>query len=733
MDASILQARAATLRKTGNRENSSPPSASPKSTNPSFGSQPQNFALSLKPSTPNIAPSSTPPQFTLPKPTGGPKTGPKPVAPKPVKNKLGSRSSVDDSVITNSVSKQVDLFKQRSQTVNRPTTKASPPATGSYSVSEFSSQLMRPPIPVNPPIPTNPHPIQHQPPVHNPLQHMQRPPIPVQPQSYSQPPVADYDPDDLVDDAYDDIESVKEEMALYLSSTAGVPPPLPPMNTKPGPYENFLKKPLVGSASPNDQSFVPTPPSEAPSNRNSISSVKSLLTRAPLTSTSQRSLTLQELVQSHQQSFPLQIQVVGENGVISKGEQFNIHFIKTSKAVKMTTTTGTNVTVPVNSAIKFGVIYDPANQQQSAMQGYGFSTVHEIMSTAYLPPLVYVQSTYDTSTAESSIQTGEILALKEIGKHRFRGKNLTCTVVQTGETKKLLENCTGNFSTAPVDVRLCLNEILQYLTLPLNCLLYYDGPNAHEISNQLPGGVVTIQGQQNVDSLVVTRISDDIKLLELPLDASIKVEILPSNPLMKSALEDKTLNFYNSFTPASIDSASLLSSETPYQLQKQKLFASLITHTSSPSSSGVTLKLPQSLQGRKSSIVKSPSNLSDKIMPQREPRSQSPESVYDIPQAAIASLPPTPSSLNQAPTPRVGLPTTSFPLPVPIPQAAPVPQEPESEYDVPRAALLRNEMKGPEQNSLQSQIDLLKTENTALRSTVTILEKTVESLRIRIG
>lgn len=729
MDASILQARAATLRKTGNLKNVSNPGSKPPIGLPT-GNQ-HNFASSLKSSSP-----SPPPPFTLPKPSSGPRAAPKPVAPKPVKHKPPPHGSVDDSAITNSVSRQADLFKQRSQTIIRPP-KATTASNTPYASNDYPKQMHFPANtpPAVPPVNTPVQPVQYPvqpahtpvPPVQYPVQPVHTPPAPTpmrpaipQPSAWSNtPPMTDnYDPNDFpIDDAYDDIESVKEEMALYKASMAD-PPPLPPMNSRPS-YEGFLKRPSMTPPAAESSSFASPPPSDSGSNRSSISSNKSLLLRSL---PNPQAITLQELIHNHQQSFPLQVQVVQGNEVISQGEQFNVHCIKTSKSVKMTSPNGVNIAVPLNTAIKFGVLYDPVDQQQNAIQGYGFGTVYEIMSTASIPPLVYVQKTYETSTLESSIQEGEILALKEIGKQRFRGRSLVCTAVQTGESKRLLENCAGNFSTAPVDVRLSLSEIVQYLSLPLNCLLYYEGPNAHEISNQLPGGVVTIQDLHTVDSLVVTRVADEGYLLELPLDANVTIEVLPTNPSIKSGLEDKTLNLCNSFIPGSIDTTSLLTSETPYQLQKQKLFASILAQTGNSSSPDITLKLPQSLQGRKGNIKKSPSTLSNwEIKPQQDiARPQSPDSVYDIPQAVCPILPTSATISSNKVTPSLSQ----------RPQSIVSASEPESEYDIPR---INHPLNKNGQNDLESQIQLLKTENVALRSTIAILEKTVESLRIKTG
>jgi hypothetical protein len=480
--------------------------------------------------------------------------------------------------------------------------------------------------------------------------------------------------DDFPDDAYDDIESVKEEMALHLmkmNQTLPQTSPPQPSPPQPAPPQPLPPSPLPPQP-PASQEPVPPPlppPNTARKNippninnpielsgnvslyekrRNSAadSSMRKknplLLKRAPINEASQPNpsaipgtpdkkssstpLTLQQLVDKHQNEFPLQVKVFQKGQVknktsINKGDTFNIHFITSTKMAQLTSANKEQYYVPFNSALEFGVVYDPVKRADEAKQGYLFNTVKELMNAPGLPSVVYAQKSYDSSSYEGSIQAGEILIVKQIQKALMRGKYLSCAVVGSNQKKKLLENCEGSFSTTPSDVKMPLSYLLNEVPLPVSCMLYYSGLNSQAISGQLPHDVVTVNSLEDRRSLVVSKLHSN-QLFELFLDNDCLFEIVPMSPGEVETLKKTSFEYYRSFHPESIDSTSLLMSSNSLHLQKQVAIMSPV-HYNEGTLEEIYIKLPPML---KSSMVISPT-----------PSDKSNEDMYQYPDEAVAN------------------------------------------------------------------------------------------------
>lgn len=638
MDASIIQARAATLRKTGNLLGPKPP----------------------------------PPVSTAPKPVAPRPVAPKRVAPKPVASRprqVAPSQSFDDL----SIIPKKDSFKQRSQTmrfITAPRNEANP-----YENS----------IPLT--------------------EHITSP-------SFSE----DYIPED----AYDDIDSVREQMQLFKE---GQPPPLPPANLKSPVYtpqpKVLLKRSALVSQFPPRENILQTPSLESLNVLSHVSSKHSLPSeQAP----EQAPMSIRELIK-RQHEFPLQVKVfqgTRKCSTISKGELYDVHFIKTTEVVRMATENGVSFHVPLNSAILFGAVYYP-DGLHGLIRDYVFNTAGEIMSSQNVPPLVYAQKTFDTSSIDTSVQAGEILIVKQVNKQRrFRGKTLLCTVAGTNHSKQLIENCDGSFSTAPHDVKLHLPEIVHHLSLPLKCVLYYEGLNAQDVTPQLPGGIVTLQELQTLHSLIVTRSTgvsgrSTDTLLELQLDTDILVEVISTcNPQMKTALEERSRKLYDSFSPAIVDSVSLLTSESSYQLQKQAMFYSIICYDSSLSC-GIAVQMPQLIKSKNSSFV---------------PDKGDGESAYQYPDKALAGYQAEKMKMDQC----LYSPDSEYDVPQLLTQQMHV--QDEKTYDTPRAAPstpLPIPVSVNKPNHLQKEIEILKAENKSLQMTMTVLEKMIEGILTKTG
>lgn len=764
--AATIQARAASLRKTGNLQK--------EYQNPSKSSE--------KP------------------PTPGPATKPKP---RPKRKQPIAFS--DDSAVPIAESKiSQDSLRQRSQTLKHTNTKQT-----NQTVS--SPQLQSPHYPQHYLSPNEAHPYGDSQSTEVRLNKQQPSPLP---NSETVPQI------DL-DEAYDDIDSVKEQMQLYLqkaNEVANSPPPLPPMNANvkrpeqkmlstahsvPTLFEQkpsherdnsstihsiqnnvsqpimlnqrgelmssqsqiMLKRPFIsqgtGEKTTGKQfSAPPLPPARASSSSLSPSPSLRSIEAVDLTQETvvplgplkkSEPIPLKVFVEKYANELPLQLEVAqGTPGgtTIDKGELYNVHFIKTTQAANLVTSKGMKYTVPLNSAIQFGVLYNPVDRVQDAIQGYLFNTAGEIISTQYMPPLVYAQKSYDVSSPDGCVYAGEVLVIKEVKqtlKQLLRGKCLSCTVVGTEENRKLFDNCEGSFSTAPADVKLHLPDIIRYLTLPQQCVLYYTGLNAQDVLPQLPNGVVTLSGVQSEKSLIITKatpqkdtssfISSD-NLMELPIETDILVHaIWPHDSYMQKLIED-TSKHYRNFSPASLNTTSMLVSENPYHLQKQAVLLSAIRYDESLAS-GINIKLPPKIASMVQLTTQTEAEFTKPV--------DNTDDHYQYPDQAIADYEIEKQKLtkNSTDVNRPESPEEHYD--VPQVSSAIYIQAKQEEYDIPRITSTKFNKPSSSSSSsdetaltisleqLVKQIEDLKGENKTLKSSLDVFDKTLREVIKRAG
>ena len=489
-------------------------------------------------------------------------------------------------------------------------------------------------------------------------------------QESSLPQSSMFDPEE----AYDDIESVKEQMRSYIEKE--VPPPLPPLNLQRSESinrKNFVPNKNIATRKPTPANIHCKEENERLSTQVQTSNIQMLKRSAidhadlqiklPQPKTAGNVLTadvtqdsfkqskplhLKQFIEKHKNDFPLQMKVFpksrGEVCPMMQGDIYNVHFIKSAKVAQIETSKSVQYIVPLNSAIQFGVIYNPVQRIQDAIQGYLFNTVGDIISTPTLPPFVCAQKSFDSSSVDGSIQAGDVLAVRDIQKQFLRGKSLSCTVIGTTHNKKLLENCEGLFSTAPVDVKVYLPDLINYVTLPRECILYC-GDN---FSSYIPQGVVTLKSLFTEETLILTKYdsnssSNQQKLFELSTEANILAEAVWPGDLEMERLKINTLNYCYNFSPADVDSTSLLMLDS-YHLQTQIALLAPVRYDAF-SLCEIEIITGQNLNIATSTLESTlamddhyqyPEQIRSDYMLHKESVAE-PSSVYDIPQAALRS------------------------------------------------------------------------------------------------
>ena len=279
------------------------------------------------------------------------------------------------------------------------------------------------------------------------------------------------------------------------------------------------------------------------------------------------SMTLTQLANTHTSRFPLRIHLLdGYYGnttrfTLSSSDIFDVHFAKRTQVVNVRDSIGTDYSVPLNSAIQFGVVYhqpvrhpDPKIPPPQMV----YKTVEDLMSLDPLPKLVCATSKWSKGQVKSDVEEGELLIVKGSYKKTIRKtKSLKCYSLKTESRKLLPEQCVGNFSVEPEQTKLHVYEFATKLKGILPCkammFLYQDSKYNSSVYNNVPRNLfqkpIMVRSVMSEISLTATSVTDiptglnsntehvnfqgkplkTVLTMELPLDShlgDIEVEIL---------------------------------------------------------------------------------------------------------------------------------------------------------------------------------------------------------------
>ena len=192
------------------------------------------------------------------------------------------------------------------------------------------------------------------------------------------------------------------------------------------------------------------------------------------------SMSLTQLANTHSSRFPLRIHLLdGYYGqttrfTLSSSDIFDIHFAKHTEVVNVRDSTGTDYSVPLNSAIQFGVTYyqqriSLAKDQQPLQMV--FKTVEDLMAQEPLPRLVCATSKWSKASSNASVEENELLVVKGLYKRPLRTKpvGIKCYSLKTESKKMLPEECVGNFSVEPERLKMHVYEFAKKLKGILPC------------------------------------------------------------------------------------------------------------------------------------------------------------------------------------------------------------------------------------------------------------------------
>ena len=189
-------------------------------------------------------------------------------------------------------------------------------------------------------------------------------------------------------------------------------------------------------------------------------------------------MSLSELNRSSYYKLPMQVKVTAgfqgpsRKSTISDGEILNLLCLKERKLVMIETLTGTKVKVPINSSLQFGILYNPTNNLKQAMKGFHYKTAGDVLSLTVMPKLIYATKQHKAKREENAVQKGEALLVYETATKSQSKRALSCLQVGSGKQKKLLEDCTGQFTTQPGSVKMFLPEIINHIDLPQMAVVF---------------------------------------------------------------------------------------------------------------------------------------------------------------------------------------------------------------------------------------------------------------------
>lgn len=285
--------------------------------------------------------------------------------------------------------------------------------------------------------------------------------------------------------------------------------------------------------------------------------------------------SLPEFVHKHSSSFPLRIAVESgmcssaeEDDNISAGEIYDVHFLKYTTVVHLSTQSSQMYAVPLNSAVQFGLVYNPHDNLQEALKGIMFESVAELLEAKPLPKIIRVTQNY-LGGANSSVTANEILLVLKTSKLKVVGHPLLRVYSLTKQTKKALHpQCRGHFTTSPKAVSICLPDILQYLPDPFPLEVVAHSRNGY-LPEQLTEHVITLT-HSSIETSVIASVPDAAlaegggaqqfsvsssgmsTLLDIPLTLDIEVSISRLNAIQQHSLHFATRELYESFEPSKV-------------------------------------------------------------------------------------------------------------------------------------------------------------------------------------
>ena len=194
-------------------------------------------------------------------------------------------------------------------------------------------------------------------------------------------------------------------------------------------------------------------------------------------------------------------------GGITVNQKINLLFLKNTKVAEITDpTTSETFSIPFNSSIKLGVIYDPDPDDELASPYMQLKLASDVMKLKQLPVILAATNAHNGGSPEKSVSESEVLFVKGVMKGGGASKGKQLHVVNTSDEEKCLAaKCSGLFSTDPRHTKLHLPALFsQEFDLPKYSIIYA----GREMGRSLPGSMsnspVLLEGMKGETSVIAT-------------------------------------------------------------------------------------------------------------------------------------------------------------------------------------------------------------------------------------
>ena len=259
---------------------------------------------------------------------------------------------------------------------------------------------------------------------------------------------------------------------------------------------------------------------------------------------------------------------------ISTSDVYNIHFTKHRSVVCIKDSMGQIYSVPINSSVQFGLVYNPDGRSTAYST---FLNVADILAQKTLPKIVCVTQTFDGASDKSIVQKNELLVILKAHRSKMRRKGLEVHSLLTKSNKFLTGDCKGHFTTDPAKTCLHLPTIVDHIHDPFpNMVVLFPSKaftsSAQEVSSSLFSGPVTMLYAKKETSLVATAVIDELEsearpLLDFPHDdclSEVQVAILDDC----ESLYENTQSLYQNFDLSKLKSCKDTGSRDTYDTQE---------------------------------------------------------------------------------------------------------------------------------------------------------------------
>ena len=308
--------------------------------------------------------------------------------------------------------------------------------------------------------------------------------------------------------------------------------------------------------------------------------------------------------------------------------------------------------VPVNSSVPFGIVYNPVQNEKQALEGFHFETVGDILRMKPLPTVISATKAYHSNSLETSVEANEILLIKGVATRstlRGRGKSLKVYSLKHG-AKQLTEKCAGGFSTKPRSVKMHLSTMIEHsIHFPQKAVLIADHQIDAVLSSSMAALPVILEKVKGETSVIATSAEEEGTengaKLDISSDLDVQVEAVSITETEESLLQENSQSLYNSFDISTLQIVIDKPSSRAYELQC--LLYKKLRH--GKEMDGVQLVLPSLLQPQDDPFDETYEDTKPLVLqPHSMPLQASPSSLSLEPERSLSIEPTRPLSIQPA-------------------------------------------------------------------------------------